>query len=242
MEEETGRVAVSDAEPGTDCPPPDPNPNPHARPPPVPGLGPRPFSLGDASLARRAESEVARWLQRFQPYPHLPFPFQTPIPNLDLGFKDDLGGGVHPCPPNNTLATEGRAPNLPRHSRSPIPNLDLESHDLAQPSLRPNLGRGFRRSTPRYPVPAERRAAWRPQQFQWNPNLPSHLRVPNPNPDLESHGSEQPPQRPDLGRGLRPPLPGVLPGFGVGKLAAWRKTLRLWGQTLKHESRIEAAR
>ncbi|CAL9037253.1 unnamed protein product, partial [Musa banksii] len=60
---------------------------------------------------------------------------------------------------------------------------------------------------------------------------------PNPNPDLESHGSEQPGPRPDLVGGLRPSPPGVPPGFEVEKLAVWRKALRLWELTLKHESR-----
>lgn len=227
MEEEMGSAAVSDAKPGTDCPPPDPNPNPQARPPPVRGLGPRPFKLDGAALARRrAEWEAARLLQRFKPYPYLPFPFRTPIPNLHLGFNGDLGRGVHPSPPRDTLPTEGRAAWRPQQFR-PNPNLGLESHGLAQPPPRPNLRRGCRPSTPRYPVPAEMRAVWRPRQFQ-----------PNPNPDLESHGSEQPGPRPDLGGGLRPSLPGVLPGFGVGKLAEWRKALRLWELTLKHESRL----
>lgn len=222
-----GRAAVSDAEPGTDCPPPDPNPNPRARRPPVRGLRPRPFSLEGAALARKkAEWEAAWLLQRFKPYPYLPFPFRTPIPNLHLGFNDDLGRGVHPSPPRDTLPTEGRAACRPQQFR-PNPNLGLESHGLAQPPPRPNLGRGFRPSTPRYPVPAEMRAVWRPRQFQ-----------PNPNPDLESHGSEQPGPRPDLGGGLRPSPPGVPPGFEVEKLAVWRKALRLWELTLKHESRL----
>ncbi|CAL9144666.1 unnamed protein product, partial [Musa hybrid cultivar] len=40
-----------------------------------------------------------------------------------------------------------------------------------------------------------------------------------------------------LGGGLRPSLPGVPPGFEVEKLVVWRKALRLWELTLKHESR-----
>ncbi|KAJ8466824.1 hypothetical protein OPV22_029376 [Ensete ventricosum] len=115
---------------------------------------------------------------------------------------------------------------LPFPSRTPTPNLDR--------GFNGGLGRGGRDT----PLPAETRAAWRPQQFQPNPNLPSRFRVPNPNPDLESHGSEHRPLRPDLGRGLRPSPPGVLPGFGDGKLADRRKTLLIWEITLKHDSRV----